>query len=133
MLSAPMKPLNLYLVSIHKRPRPQSVQPTHLAYQGVGEQSYLSVELAWDPPEGLRTSQQVTYQVYAQLIGPEDLINELSTQPGMDAAAAGLLTSGDPYPGANMLLPAPLRRRLLANVTGNTFRSSESDNIGKQC
>lgn len=126
-----MKPLSLYLVGIHKRPRPQSVQPSHSVYQGLGEQSYLSVELAWDPPEGLRTSQQVTYQVYAQLIGPEDLLSELSTQPGMDTAGTGSLTPGDPYPGTNMLLPVPLRRRLLANVTGNTFRSSESDNISK--
>ncbi|GAA48182.1 receptor-type tyrosine-protein phosphatase delta [Clonorchis sinensis] len=138
---APMKPKNLHLVSIHKRPKPKPTHPDQLGYVGIAEPSYLSIELAWDPPDGLRTSQQITYQVFVRLVGPEDLISELvEQQPGMSAGESmatgygmypegGLVDDPSGYHNEALNLHPLLRRRLLANVTGNTFRSTDGDSI----
>ncbi|CAH8437384.1 unnamed protein product [Dicrocoelium dendriticum] len=133
----PMKPKNLHLVGIHKRPIPQPASSERLGPHKKTELSYLSVELAWDPPEGLRTSQQITYQVAARLVGPSDHIAELSEQSGFGAGdITGSNNFGefsgfeDTFLNEKALHHPLLQRRLLANVTGNTFRSSENDDIG---
>ncbi|CAH8622116.1 unnamed protein product [Heterobilharzia americana] len=119
----PMKPRKLHLVGIHKRSRLTSSRSDQAGVRGIIDLPYLCVELAWDPPEGLHTTRQVSYQVFARLTGPQELVNELT-----DTA----LASSEIY-GPNLERDGShpmLQRRLLANVTGNTFRSSESDNIG---
>ncbi|CAH8649572.1 unnamed protein product [Heterobilharzia americana] len=118
-----MKPRKLHLVGIHKRSRLTSSRSDQAGVRGIIDLPYLCVELAWDPPEGLHTTRQVSYQVFARLTGPQELVNELT-----DTA----LASSEIY-GPNLERDGShpmLQRRLLANVTGNTFRSSESDNIG---
>ncbi|CAH8868281.1 unnamed protein product, partial [Trichobilharzia szidati] len=120
----PMKPRKLHLVGIHKRSRLTTSRSDQSVARGIIDLPYLCVELAWDPPEGLHTTRQVSYQVFARLIGPQDLVNELTdtTLGSSEPYGAGLDRDNSGHP--------LLHRRLLANVTGNTFRSSESDNIG---
>ncbi|CAH8592122.1 unnamed protein product [Schistosoma turkestanicum] len=125
LISVPMKPRRLHLVDIHKRTRlASSLSRTDQAIlREIVDLPYLSIELAWDPPEGLHTTKQINYQVFARLTGPEELVKELSDTTYSSSESYGSSLKRE---GAHPLL----QRRLLANVTGNTFRSSESDNIG---
>ncbi|CAH8616143.1 unnamed protein product [Schistosoma intercalatum] len=121
----PMKPRKLHLVDIHKRTRLTSVlsRTDQAGVHGQIDLPYLCVELAWDPPEGLHTTKQISYQVFVRLIGPQELIEELTDTT---LSSSELYGSSLEREGGHPLL----QRRLLANVTGNTFRSSESDRIG---
>ncbi|CAH8633839.1 unnamed protein product [Schistosoma bovis] len=121
----PMKPRKLHLVDIHKRTRLTSVlsRTDQAGVHGQVDLPYLCVELAWDPPEGLHTTKQISYQVFVRLIGPQELIEELTDTT---LSSSELYGSSLEREGGHPLL----QRRLLANVTGNTFRSSESDRIG---
>ncbi|CAH8638700.1 unnamed protein product [Schistosoma bovis] len=121
----PMKPRKLHLVDIHKRTRLTSVlsRTDQTGVHGQVDLPYLCVELAWDPPEGLHTTKQISYQVFVRLIGPQELIEELTDTT---LSSSELYGSSLEREGGHPLL----QRRLLANVTGNTFRSSESDRIG---
>ncbi|VDP45802.1 unnamed protein product [Schistosoma mattheei] len=120
-----MKPRKLHLVDIHKRTRLTSVlsRTDQAGVHGQVDLPYLCVELAWDPPEGLHTTKQISYQVFVRLIGPQELIEELTDTT---LSSSELYGSSLEREGGHPLL----QRRLLANVTGNTFRSSESDRIG---
>ncbi|CAH8649137.1 unnamed protein product [Schistosoma haematobium] len=121
----PMKPRKLHLVDIHKRTRLTSVlsRTDQAGVHGQVDLPYLCVELAWDPPEGLHTTKQISYQVFVRLIGPQELIEELTDTTLSSSELYGPSLERE---GGHPLL----QRRLLANVTGNTFRSSESDRIG---
>ncbi|CAH8664314.1 unnamed protein product [Schistosoma rodhaini] len=125
LISVPMKPRKLHLVDIHKRTRLTSVlsRTEQAGVHGQIDLPYLCVELAWDPPEGLHTTKQISYQVFVRLIGPQELIEELTDTT---ISSSELYGSSLEREGGHPLL----QRRLLANVTGNTFRSSESDRIG---
>ncbi|CAH8654020.1 unnamed protein product [Schistosoma rodhaini] len=125
LISVPMKPRKLHLVDIHKRTRLTSVLSgtEQAGVHGQVDLPYLCVELAWDPPEGLHTTKQISYQVFVRLIGPQELIEELTDTT---LSSSELYGSSLEREGGHPLL----QRRLLANVTGNTFRSSESDRIG---
>lgn len=122
-----MIPSRLQLVGIHKRPR-SSYLPTDTINElrTKHELPYLCVELVWDPPEGLHTSKQVSYQVFVRLIGPSNIVEEIK-----NTIQTELYNTNDDSPNKQILFKNDLlQRRLLANVTGNTFRSSESDNLG---